>query len=119
MFALLHHALRFGLVLPKIGRVYFYLECGELLLGVCDVKDSSAPARCVSRARRSVAAGLQYDRPYIDSTRDAEKSKGCGFLAGCETWPEAAETAPRERNQRVLSVAILFFPSEESRNTYF
>jgi hypothetical protein len=67
LFALLQGGLRLFLVLPEIQIVYFFFEGGTLLPGGRGVKDSSAPARCASGARRSAVAGLRYVQPCDSS----------------------------------------------------
>src|SRR5690348_2297415 len=70
---LLQERLRLFLVLPEIGSVDFYFEFSYLLAGGFGVKDSSARARCVSAARRSVVRGLRYAQPCSNPTQESEK----------------------------------------------
>jgi hypothetical protein len=65
---LLQDGLGLFLVLPEIRIAYFFFESGQMLLRGLSVKDSSARARCVSRARRSVAAGLRCVQPCLMGT---------------------------------------------------
>jgi len=60
LLAFLKKGLGLGLVLPEIGGGGFFLDGGQELLCVGGVKDSSGRARCVWRARRSVAEGLRF-----------------------------------------------------------
>ena len=69
--AALQHFLRFGLILPEVGRGGARLEAGQLFVGPRGFKDSSADRRRAWRDPRSGEAGLRRSASrYCTRRRD-------------------------------------------------
>ena len=75
LLALLQDRLGLFLVVPEIRSAGFFFDCGYLFRCGGRVKDSSARARCVLRARRSVVAGLRCVQPFFNRTHEIRKWK--------------------------------------------